>query len=119
MSATHLCPLCAGERDPANAVTVCEGCFRRAEASRSLEVAVASTGEFAAVSAEHASTLLEQTATPSPPAPQPGEVRCTWCGKPRSEVRKLLSNQAAHICNECVGFCAEIMAAELGDDWRG
>lgn len=117
MSATYLCPLCAKEREPATAVTVCEGCFRRAEASRAPEMPPATTGEFAAVAPDIASALLEETANP-PPRPA-GEVRCTWCGKSGADVKKLLSNQTAHICNECVGFCAEILAAELGDDWRG
>jgi len=43
---------------------------------------------------------------------------CSWCGKSESAAKKLLSNRGAHICNECVALCADIMSAELGDDWR-
>jgi len=42
---------------------------------------------------------------------------CTWCGKAQDKVRKLLTSTTAAICNECVSLCAEILTAELGDDW--
>ena len=43
---------------------------------------------------------------------------CTWCGKEGGSVKKLLSNGSVLICNQCVAFCAEVMEAELGPDWR-
>jgi hypothetical protein len=45
-------------------------------------------------------------------------VRCSWCGNDQYAARKLLSRGDAHICNQCVALCADILAAELGDDWR-
>lgn len=116
MSAPDPCPLCSNALEPA--VTICQSCFRRTEAEIGPEIPLASTGEFAALHPETAAALLERTGTSPRPGEAPSETRCTWCGKAASEVKKLLSNQSAHICNECVGFCAEIFAAELGDDWR-
>lgn len=45
------------------------------------------------------------------------ELRCSFCGKPRSAVRHLVSGPGQwpnepFICDECVALCAEIMAEE-------
>lgn len=43
--------------------------------------------------------------------------RCSFCGKPRSAVARMVAGPAAPagagvaICNECVALCAEIMGA--------
>src|SRR5215467_61158 len=39
-------------------------------------------------------------------------LRCSFCGKSQSEVKKLIAGPKVYICNECVGICAEI----IGDD---
>jgi ATP-dependent Clp protease ATP-binding subunit ClpX len=45
------------------------------------------------------------------------ELRCSFCGKPKSAVRKLISGpgfgpRRALICDECVDLCVEIIAEE-------
>ena len=39
-------------------------------------------------------------------------VRCSFCGKPRIEVRKLIAGPNVYICNECVELCREIVQEE-------
>ena len=36
--------------------------------------------------------------------------RCSFCGKPQDEVRKLVAGPAINICDECVAICNEILA---------
>ncbi|MBI3963298.1 MAG: AAA family ATPase, partial [Deinococcus sp.] len=38
-----------------------------------------------------------------------GSPRCSFCGKPQHQVRKLIQGGGVYICNECVTRCAEIM----------
>ncbi|MCL2672662.1 MAG: ATP-dependent Clp protease ATP-binding subunit ClpX [Clostridiales bacterium] len=42
-------------------------------------------------------------------------VRCSFCGKLRGEVRKLVAGPNVYICNECVELCREIVEEELND----
>ncbi len=43
-------------------------------------------------------------------------VRCSFCGKTQSQVRKLIAGpNGAYICDECVDICSEIMYEELED----
>jgi ATP-dependent Clp protease ATP-binding subunit ClpX len=37
---------------------------------------------------------------------------CDFCGKGVEEVQKIFSAENAHICNECIGTCSEIMYKE-------
>ena len=37
------------------------------------------------------------------------ELRCSFCGKPRSEVRKLIMGPDVNICDDCVKNCLEIL----------
>ena len=37
------------------------------------------------------------------------ELRCSFCGKPRSEVRKLIMGPDVNICDSCVNNCLEIL----------
>ncbi len=39
-------------------------------------------------------------------------LRCSFCGKGRDQVRKLIAGPAVYICDECVGLCNEIMTEE-------
>lgn len=39
-------------------------------------------------------------------------LRCSFCGKPRDRVRKIIAGPGVYICNECVELCVEIMAEE-------
>ena len=44
-------------------------------------------------------------------------VRCSFCGRKASEVRKLIEGpNGAYICDECVDICNEIIDEELGTD---
>ena len=72
---------------------------------------VRATGEFRA-----ATPMAIDAATPEPP-PFADARMCAWCGKPQDKVKKLLTSATVAICNECVALCAEILTAELGDDW--
>ncbi len=38
---------------------------------------------------------------------------CTFCGKSRDEVAKLIAGPSVYICNECVDLCNEIIREEM------
>ncbi|WP_405084212.1 ClpX C4-type zinc finger protein [Microbispora sp. NBC_01389] len=40
------------------------------------------------------------------------DIRCSFCSKSKTEVKKMVAGPGVHICNECVGLCAKILAAE-------
>lgn len=41
-------------------------------------------------------------------------IRCSFCGKPDTQVRKMIAGPSgAYICDECVDICAEIIEEEL------
>ena len=40
------------------------------------------------------------------------EIRCSFCGKSGSQVRRLLTGQNANICDECVLLCRNILGDE-------
>jgi hypothetical protein len=108
------CPLCGDKLDTPMRVEVCGSCYQDMRSGGS--IAVQATGEFHAMSLKDAEVVL------APPRPrsvtrEPGTA-CSWCGKPRDQVKKILSGQNAHICNECVALCSDIMEAEVGPDWR-
>jgi ATP-dependent Clp protease ATP-binding subunit ClpX len=41
-------------------------------------------------------------------------LRCSFCGKSRDEVRKLIAGPTVYICDECVHLCNDIIA----EDWE-
>jgi ATP-dependent Clp protease ATP-binding subunit ClpX len=43
-----------------------------------------------------------------------GRLRCSFCGKSRDEVRKLIAGPTVYICDECVNLCNDIIA----EDWE-
>jgi len=45
-----------------------------------------------------------------------GEMRCSFCGKSRTEVKRLIAGPTVYICNECVNLCNDIMAEEWEED---
>ena len=49
-----------------------------------------------------------------PPAPKwiDGSLRCSFCGKAKCDVAKLVAGPGVYICNECVGLCSEIIEKE-------
>ena len=40
------------------------------------------------------------------------ELRCSFCGKPQSQVKRLISGSGVYICNECIELCQDILNAE-------
>ena len=44
------------------------------------------------------------------------KVRCSFCGKPRSEVKKLIAGPNVYICNECVELCREIVEEDMASE---
>ncbi|MBR3316112.1 MAG: ATP-dependent Clp protease ATP-binding subunit ClpX [Atopobiaceae bacterium] len=49
--------------------------------------------------------------------PTRDDMRCSFCGKPRNQVRRLVQGSGGiYICDECVNACADIIAeAEAGE----
>ena len=42
-------------------------------------------------------------------------VRCSFCNKPQSQVRKMIAGpNGVFICDQCVDVCTEIIEDELG-----
>ena len=37
------------------------------------------------------------------------ELCCSFCGRPQSQVRRLISGNDVYICDECVGLCLDIL----------
>lgn len=37
---------------------------------------------------------------------------CSFCGKARREVRKLIAGPDVHICNECIDLCNDVILGE-------
>ena len=40
------------------------------------------------------------------------ELRCSFCGKPQSQVKRLISGSGVYICDECVHLCHDILEEE-------
>jgi hypothetical protein len=99
---------------------VCGACFQDLGATGT--AILQTTGEFAAVTPEAIDRHRAPAAPRSPVRPKSmtGDqtIACTWCGKTRDQVKKILSSNTAHLCSECVALCADILEAELGPDWR-
>jgi hypothetical protein len=112
------CPICSRELVDAQSIFVCSACHASMQSTGAIAMHV--TGEFPAVS-----QLAVAPSDAAPVAPQrprtptiPANFDCSWCGKPGDQVKKLLTQGPARICNECVALCSDILQAELGEDWR-
>jgi len=44
--------------------------------------------------------------------PASRERKCSFCGKPQKEVRKLIAGPSVHICDECVALCNDIISED-------
>jgi transcription elongation factor Elf1 len=44
--------------------------------------------------------------------PEEGVFQCSFCGKSRHEVVKIIAGAGVYICNECVQLCNEIIEQE-------
>lgn len=45
------------------------------------------------------------------------QLRCSFCGKPQEQVRRLIAGPNVYICNECIELCQEIVEEEFVDDF--
>ena len=46
-------------------------------------------------------------------------MKCSFCAKPQSQVRKLVKGPGVYICDECIELCSEIVEEDLaGEDLR-
>ncbi|MBR4165639.1 MAG: AAA family ATPase, partial [Lachnospiraceae bacterium] len=43
----------------------------------------------------------------------PRRPRCAFCGKPQSQVKKLIAGPDVYICDECVELCHEIISEDM------
>jgi len=40
------------------------------------------------------------------------EIRCSFCGKERTEVERIIAGPAVFICSECVEICNTVLASD-------
>lgn len=45
--------------------------------------------------------------------PDGENVQCSFCGKPKGHVKKMIAGPGVCICNECIELCAEIIAEDV------
>jgi hypothetical protein len=45
-----------------------------------------------------------------------GDVFCSFCGKSRDEVRKVIAGPTVYICDECIDLCNDIIAEECDQE---
>jgi ATP-dependent protease Clp ATPase subunit len=43
---------------------------------------------------------------------RPVTLYCSFCGKDKESVAKMVAGPGVYICNECIGLCTEILAME-------
>lgn len=39
-------------------------------------------------------------------------IKCSFCGKPQSQVKKMISGPGVYICDECIALCKDIVDVE-------
>ena len=44
------------------------------------------------------------------------ELKCSFCGKPQSQVKRLISGSGVYICNECVDLCSSIVEDDYDEE---
>ncbi len=45
------------------------------------------------------------------------QLRCSFCGKPQDQVRRLIAGPNVYICNECIELCTEIIEEEFVESY--
>jgi len=45
------------------------------------------------------------------------QLRCSFCGKPQDQVRRLIAGPNVYICNECIELCQDIIDEEFIEDY--
>jgi hypothetical protein len=48
----------------------------------------------------------------------PTTLLCSFCGKDKDSVAKLVAGPGVYICNECIDLCTQLMAAETPPEIR-
>jgi hypothetical protein len=43
---------------------------------------------------------------------------CSFCGKARPQLRRLIAGPGVYVCDECVALCVDILEDEIGETWR-
>ena len=46
-------------------------------------------------------------------------IRCSFCGKPQSQVNRLIAGNGSYICDECVKLCMGILDEDYENNGRG
>ncbi len=46
-------------------------------------------------------------------------MKCSFCGKPQNQVKKLIPGPGVYICDECVDLCVLILTDEPDDPSEG
>ena len=41
------------------------------------------------------------------------DIKCSFCGKDSSQVKRIIAGPNAYICNECIDLCSEIINNEV------
>jgi hypothetical protein len=55
---------------------------------------------------------FDQEVKVSKPSEVTVEVRCSFCGKERDEVEKIIGGPGVFICSECVRICNEVLSSD-------
>lgn len=45
-----------------------------------------------------------------------GELNCSFCGRTKKNVKKLIAGPCVYICAECIGLCSQIIFEEYGEN---
>lgn len=45
-----------------------------------------------------------------------GELKCSFCGRDQSEVKRLIAGPGVYICDECIELCSEIIEEDFGGE---
>ena len=44
------------------------------------------------------------------------QLKCSFCGKPQDQVRRLVAGPGVYICDECIALCEDIIREEFAAD---
>lgn len=47
------------------------------------------------------------------------QLKCSFCGKPQSQVNRLVAGPGVYICDECIQICTEILRENVEDGAEG
>ena len=50
-----------------------------------------------------------------PKTDEPKNVRCSFCGLPQEQVKKIIAGPGVYICDECINLCNGILENELDE----